>query len=944
MADSGTYTKPHLPFSEFSSRIQPKPINQGKSCSGFLFKYLFLALFIIAIPLFPSQAPDFVSQTILPKFWELLHLLFIGIAVAYGLFSRRNAELETHVETHSSADSTPSYVSKMFPSSTIFGDGCENPSGFDEKRMMHCWNPQYFDGEPGAVCSNGGTVGVFDEQYKTQLPISEDNFGYSVRCDGTNMVQAWNSEYYHSEPVVVVAQPYYTTGECGEVVGYKPLGLPVRSLRSFSREVDSPKYINDSDSSSGSRGSSKSSGKNRDREFRDLGPSNLEKKFNDAAAVGGSASPIPWHARSRSMERERRHGNVTHPSHFRPLSVDETKFEALGSRSLQSTTSFSSHPSMYSSLDSNSSDYMNFQEVEMRQKEASYVPTPEKMNFQEEDMGQKMTSYVPTPEKMNFQEEDMGQKMTSYLPTPEKMNFQEEDMGQKMTSYVPASENMNFQDEDMGQRKTSYVPASENANFQGIDLGKKVSQGSSSRNRRMATRGKYAAVSLPSHFRPMSVDETQFESLGSQSFQSMGSFSSHTRMYSSLDSIPSDNMNFQEEDMGQKNTSHVHTSENMNFQEQDMGHKEISYVHASENVNFQDEDMEQKKTSYVPASESKNFQEVDLQKKISQVSSSRNRRMETKGKYAAVSHPSHFRPMSVDETQFESLSSRSFQSMRSFSSQTSLCSSVDSVKSENLNSLKEDSGEKKSSRGSFSSSSPSPPARRNGETSLQPFQACGYNNGSVLQDDIRSSLNDDLRGLNGIGGEDPPDNKESGMHALQSDSEKPASLAKAPSRGKSVRTRRSSGPTSITMRIGEISIKQIDEKVEKKPNNVESVLRKDKMKSGETDRLLKGISKKTLDSYCPKPEVTFSSYCKGDKLEPSKNVSTEDSNIELENIQVSSDEEDRVSECVNDSGLDSEVDKKASEFIAKFKAQIRLQKMGSIERSKGQKIIGNNIG
>jgi hypothetical protein len=49
-----------------------------------------------------------------------------------------------------------------------------------------------------------------------------------------------------------------------------------------------------------------------------------------------------------------------------------------------------------------------------------------------------------------------------------------------------------------------------------------------------------------------------------------------------------------------------------------------------------------------------------------------------------------------------------------------------------------------------------------------------------------------------------------------------------------------------------------------------------------------------------------------------------------------------VSEYVNDSGLDSEVDKKASEFIAKFKAQIRLQKIGSIERSKGQKMFGNN--
>ncbi|ESW11616.1 hypothetical protein PHAVU_008G045300 [Phaseolus vulgaris] len=927
MADSTPYTKPHFPL----SRIQPKPTNQGKSCSGFIIKALFLALFIIVLPLFPSQAPDFVSQTIVNKFWELLHLLFIGIAVTYGLFSRRNSELDTHVEietTHSSADdnaTVPSYVSKVFPVSTIFDDGYENgnanenPCGVDEKRMnmmMHCWNPQNFDGGAGVVCPNGGgTVGVFDEQYKTHLPISEDSFGYSsVGCDGngTNVVQAWNSEYYHSEPVVVVAQPNYKTGECGEVVDYKPLGLPIRSLRSVARDVDSPKYANESDSSSGSRGSSRASDKSGDKEFGDLGPSNLEKQFNDAAAAGGaSASPIPWRSRNWRMDREKIYGNVTLPAHFRPLSVDETKFEAPSFSSHNETKfeapSFSSHnetkfeaPSfssrnMYSSLDSISSNNVNVQEEEMRQLEASYVSASEKMNFQQENVGQ------------------------------------------MKTSFVSVSEIMNFLDEDMGTTKASYDPTSENTSFQKTDLRKKIFQGSSSRNRRMGIKGKYGAASFPSHFRPMSVDETQIDSLGSKSLQSVRPFSSHTRIYSSLDSISSD-MDFQEEDMGQK-TSHMHTTENMNFEEEDMGQKKTSYMQASENVNFQEEDMEQKPTSYVPVSENMNFQEVDMGKKNFQMFS-RNGMVESKGKYVADSGPSHLRPMSVDEAQLELLSSRSLQSMGSFSSQSSLCSSLDSVSSENMNLVKEDLGEKKSSRGS-SSSSPSSLTRRNGEASSQAFQAQGYTNGSSLPDDIKSSLND-LRGLNEIGGEDPPSNKESRMHPLQSDSEKPASLAKAPSRGKSVRTRRTSGLISGTMRIGETSSKQTDEKVEKNVNNVESVLKKDKMKSGEPDLPLKGVNKKTLDSYCPKPEIKFSNHRTRDKLEQTKDLSKQDSDIELENTWMSSDESG-VPEFVNDSDLDSEVDKKASEFIAKFKAQIRLQKMGSIDRAKEQKIIGNKI-
>ncbi|KAF1898155.1 hypothetical protein Lal_00032920 [Lupinus albus] len=1011
MADPIPYsTNTHFPF----STIQPKPINKSKSFSHFFFKVLFFTLFIIAVSLFPSQAPHFVNQTLFTKFWELIHLLFIGIVVTYGLFSRRNVEHEIiEIETESSVvGGNASYVSKMFPVWTNSNEN-ENTFGLNEKRVMHSLNPPQYS-------LNGGAVGVFDEQYKTQLPISEDNFDSSVGFDATNVVQAWNSENYQSEPVVVVAQPCYAVGECGEAVGYKPLGLPVRSLRSVSGGVDGVKHSNESDNSSGSRGSGKSSRRIREREFGDIDHSNVEKKFNDASVVGASASPIQWRSRPRKM-RGKGYGNVTRPMHIRPHSVDETKFEAISSTSLRSTTPFSSHIAMYSSLNSISSDNMNFLEVEM------------------------------------------GKEETSYVPSSENMNFQEEDLRQKNTSFVPASENMNFEEEDFRQSETWYMPGSENMNFQEVDLGKKIFRGSSSRKGRMATKGKHASSSYPSQFRPTSVDETQVGSLTSRSFQSMGSFSPHPSMYSSFDSSTSDNMNFKDEYIEQKKTPHVHASENVNFQEEnlrqrksryvhasenmnfqeDMGPKKNLYVHASENANFKEENLWQMKTSYVPASEdmsfqedmgnkktfhahasenmnfqeenmgkrntsfvpayeNMNFQEVDLRKvyrepssrngsretnenpvavshpshyrpmsvdatpykegsvnfqeenlgqkntcyvpgsenmnfqeedfgKItSQGLSSRNGRME--GKSAAVSHPSHFRPMSVDEGQFDSLTSHSFQSMGSFSSRTSLCSSASS---ENINLVNDGFLEKKSSHGSSSGSS-LPSTRMN--------HARGYSNESLLQDEIQSNLSDDLRDLNETRDEDPQGNKESGMHVFLSDSEKPASLPKTPSRGKSVRTRRASGLSLGQTKIGEVFTKQNEEKIEKKPYNVEAVsTRKDKTKSGEPDLLMKGTSKKTLDSFCPlKPDLTFANLHKIDKHEPSKNVSKEDSDIELENIQLSSDE-DVVSRHVNDSGLDSEVDKKASEFIAKFKAQIRLQKMGSIDRSKMQKTTGNFV-
>ncbi|KAK7300484.1 hypothetical protein RJT34_11328 [Clitoria ternatea] len=70
-----------------------------------------------------------------------------------------------------------------------------------------------------------------------------------------------------------------------------------------------------------------------------------------------------------------------------------------------------------------------------------------------------------------------------------------------------------------------------------------------------------------------------------------------------------------------------------------------------------------------------------------------------------------------------------------------------------------------------------------------------------------------------------------------------------------------------------------DSNVEKKTSNVEPMLRKDKMRSGEP----KGVGKKTQDSYYPKPEIKFLNHHKRDKLEAFKNMSK---HIELENAAI----------------------------------------------------------
>ncbi|GFS35563.1 hydroxyproline-rich glycoprotein family protein [Actinidia rufa] len=63
-------------------------------------------------PIRPNPPPEFINQTVLTKLWELLHLLFIGIAVSYGLFGRKKSGTENEVETQSKSGEPMVFVSR----------------------------------------------------------------------------------------------------------------------------------------------------------------------------------------------------------------------------------------------------------------------------------------------------------------------------------------------------------------------------------------------------------------------------------------------------------------------------------------------------------------------------------------------------------------------------------------------------------------------------------------------------------------------------------------------------------------------------------------------------------------------------------------------------------------------------------------------------------------
>nr|CAD1844934.1 unnamed protein product [Ananas comosus var. bracteatus] len=106
--------------------------------STFLYRALLVAVFVVALPLLPSRAPEFVDGTLLTRTWELLHLLLVGIAISYGLFSRRNADADADADKDRAAagkhDAAQSYVPQILRGpSAVFGDDDDGVDGDDDR-------------------------------------------------------------------------------------------------------------------------------------------------------------------------------------------------------------------------------------------------------------------------------------------------------------------------------------------------------------------------------------------------------------------------------------------------------------------------------------------------------------------------------------------------------------------------------------------------------------------------------------------------------------------------------------------------------------------------------------------------------------------------------------------------------------------------------------------
>ncbi|RCV43782.1 hypothetical protein SETIT_9G321300v2 [Setaria italica] len=219
---------------------------------SFPFRAAVLALCVALLPLLPA-APEAgaggAGQAFLAKACELLHLLFVGIAVSYGLFSRKN----------SADDGRAGFAAAE-------KDAAAGPEAA-KADARYAWR-MFRD-----------SIAPFDDDDEDEeLPDSPPGGGGGG--GGREKMRSWSALHRPKDPVVVVSNG--GGGRSGHAQA--PLSLPVRALKPQPAQ----------DASAGGGG--------------ETPRARPRRGSQDPAASGGETvlpSPIPWRSRSGRLDAGR---------------------------------------------------------------------------------------------------------------------------------------------------------------------------------------------------------------------------------------------------------------------------------------------------------------------------------------------------------------------------------------------------------------------------------------------------------------------------------------------------------------------------------------------------------------------------------------------------------------------------------------------------------------
>ncbi|MFS8022730.1 hypothetical protein Hanom_Chr16g01442941 [Helianthus anomalus] len=263
MTDSpASPTKTHIPSSPSAATKPPK--SKSLFTNYYFSKSIMIILVLLVFVYFPSQVPEmFKETTLIPKLWDLIYLLVIGIAVSYGLFSRK---IDSVHPSDDNIGENQTYLSGISHISSIFEDGNHGIGslyGFDEKSWV----------ESKGLGSRFSEIGGGKKALK--------------QC-------------FLGESLVVINDEKYVLEQLGSRQKTVRQNLGSKSLDS----AVGKSVVEDSDSDSRNWFKESKSGK-----FRGMVPVKLEEKFkesgNDSGSGSDSDSRTRLNRRSKSMRLEK---------------------------------------------------------------------------------------------------------------------------------------------------------------------------------------------------------------------------------------------------------------------------------------------------------------------------------------------------------------------------------------------------------------------------------------------------------------------------------------------------------------------------------------------------------------------------------------------------------------------------------------------------------------
>ncbi|KAJ8543531.1 hypothetical protein K7X08_006054 [Anisodus acutangulus] len=138
------------------------PTSHAAPCkfyNNFPFKAMLVVILLVALPLLSLEAPEIITQTLHTGNWELVvQLILVGIAVSYGLFSKKSANDETENEYLYSSKFDSNVQSRLLEVPLFFYDEAENHDVSDENKVQTWNNCQYYSGKPVVVVAKENAV------------------------------------------------------------------------------------------------------------------------------------------------------------------------------------------------------------------------------------------------------------------------------------------------------------------------------------------------------------------------------------------------------------------------------------------------------------------------------------------------------------------------------------------------------------------------------------------------------------------------------------------------------------------------------------------------------------------------------------------------------------------------------------------------------------------